>query len=189
MVKVAILHEGNAKKTNDNELLKLLIQELELDSDRVVFFGMGVKKNFFYSEHPSYKNLKNSIENEEINKLLFVVDADYEHNDKKYGGYQNTENALKKIIVELGFQDYSDIYIVCDPKTKEGYLEPLILTSIPLQHKNCIQDFLSCSEFKSKDNHKSILNQIYKIAYPNKPYDFSHQNFDKLKQKLRDLFG
>jgi hypothetical protein len=101
MVKVAILHEGNAKKTNDNELLKLLIQELELDSDRVVFFGMGVKNNFFNSEPPSYKNLKNSIENEEINKLLFVVDADYEHNDKKSGGYQNTENALKNIIAEL----------------------------------------------------------------------------------------
>jgi len=188
MVKVAILHEGNAKKTNDNELLKLLIQELELDSDRVVFFGMGVKSNFFKSEHPSYKNLKNSIENEEINKLLFVVDADYEQNDKKYGGYQNTENALKNIIAELRFQDDSDIYIVCDPKTFDGYLESLILSSIPPQQKNGIQDFLSCSEFKSKDNHKSILNQIYKIAYPNKPYDFSHQNFDQLKQKLRDLF-
>ncbi|EDN69203.1 hypothetical protein BGP_4763 [Beggiatoa sp. PS] len=188
MVKVAILHEGNAKKTHDNELLTLLIQELDENSDRVVFFGMGVKSHFFKSEHPSYKNLKKSIENEEINKLLFVVDADYEQNDKKYGGYQNTENALKNIIAELGFQNYSDIYIVCDPKTKEGYLESLILSSIPPQHKNCIQDFLSCSEFKSKDNHKSILNQIYKIAYPNKPYDFSHQNFDQLKQKLRDLF-
>ncbi len=104
MVKVAILHEGNAKKTNDNELLKLLIQELKLDSNKVVFFGMGVKNNFFQSEHPSYKNIKKSIENEEINKLLFVVDADYEHNDKKYGGYKNTENALKNIIEELGFR-------------------------------------------------------------------------------------
>jgi len=188
MVKVAILHEGNAKKTNDNELLKLLIQELELDSDKIVFFGMGVKSNFFKSEHPSYKNLKNLIECEEINKLLFVVDADYEHNDKKHGGYKNTENALKNIIDELGFQDYSDIYIVCDPKTKEGYLESLILSTIPEQHNLCIQNFLSCSEFKSKENHKSILNQIYKIAYPNKPYDFSHENFDTLKQKLRNLF-
>jgi len=187
MVKVAILHEGNAKKTNDNELLKLLIQKLELDSNKVVFFGMGTKSNFFKSEYPSYKNLKNSIENEEINKLLLVVDADYECNDNKYGGYQNTEKALKEIIAELGFKDYSDIYIVCEPKTQEGYLESLILSSIPPQHKNCIQDFLSCSEFKSKDNHKSILNQIYKIAYPNKPYDFSHKNFDKLKQKLRNL--
>jgi hypothetical protein len=188
MVKVAILHEGNAKKTNDNELLKLLIQELELDSNRVIFFGMGVKSNFFKSKHPSYKNLKNSIENEEINKLLFVVDADYERNDKKYGGYKNTENALKDIIDELRFNDYSDIYIVCNPKTKEGYLESLILSTIPDKHKNCIQDFLSCSEFKSKENHKSILNQIYKIAYPNKPYDFLHENFDNLKQQLRNLF-
>jgi len=28
---VAILHEGNAKKTNDNALLKLLMNELGLD--------------------------------------------------------------------------------------------------------------------------------------------------------------
>jgi hypothetical protein len=188
MVKVAILHEGNAKKTNDNELLKLLIQALNLENDSVVFFGMGVKSNFFKSAHPSYKNIKKSIENEEINKLLFVVDADYERNDKKYGGYDNTENALKSVIAELALQDYSDIYIVCDPKTKEGYLESLILSSIPHEHQNCIQDFLLCSEFKSKENHKSILNQIYKIAYPNKPYDFSHQNFETLKQKLINLF-
>ncbi len=188
MVKVAILHEGNAKNTYDNELLKLLIQALELDGDRVVFFGMGAKSHFFKSEHPNYKEIKNHIEDEEVNKLLFVVDADYERNDRKYGGYQNTKNALKNIIYELGFTEYSDIYIVCDPKTKEGYLESLILSTIPDEHKNCIQDFLSCSEFKSKDNHKSILNQIYKIAYPKKPYDFSHKNFDELKRKLRNLF-
>ncbi len=39
MVKVAILHEGNAKKTNDNELLKLLIQELELDKSGIFWDG------------------------------------------------------------------------------------------------------------------------------------------------------
>ena len=48
--------------SSSNELLKLLIQKLELDSERVVFFWMGVKSNFFKSEHPSYKNLKNSTE-------------------------------------------------------------------------------------------------------------------------------
>jgi len=188
MVKIAILHEGNAKKTNDNELLKLLIEELKLENNRVVFFGMGVKSHFFKLEHPNYKEIKYRIEDEEINKLLFVVDADYERNDRKYGGYENTEKALKNIIEQLGFKEYSDIYIVCDPATREGYLESLILSTIPLQHKNCLQDFLSCSEFKSKENHKSILNQIYKIGYPNKPYDFSHKNFEELKQKLRNLF-
>jgi hypothetical protein len=184
MVKVAILHEGK----NDKELLELLIKKLELDIDRVVFFAMRGKSDFFKSEHLNYKDIeKNYLKNKYINKLLFVIDADYEDKDQKYGGYQNTENELKNIIDELGFTEYSDIYIVCDPTTKEGYLESLILSTIPEQHNLCIENFLSCSEFKSKDNHKSILNQIYKIAYPNKPYDFSHQNFDRLKQKLINL--
>ncbi len=185
---VAILHEGNVKKTNDNALLKLLINELGLNIGKVKFFGMGSKSSFFELENKNYKELKIYIDSEKVNKILFVVDADSEHNDKKYGGYKNTENALKDIIDKLGFKEYSDIYIVCDPETKDGYLESLILSSIPLQHKNCLSEFLTCSEFKSKDNHKSIFNQIYKIGYPNKPYDFSHKNFDELKRKLRNLF-
>jgi hypothetical protein len=183
MVTVAILHEGN----NDKKILQLLIEKLKLDH-KVEFLSMRGKSNFFKSEYPKYEYLKKLIEEEQIHKLLFVIDADYEDTDQTYGGYQNTEKELKNIINELGFTEYSDIYIVCDPATKEGYLESLILSTIPKQHKKCIENFLSCSEFKSKDNHKSILNQIYKIAYPNKPYDFSHQNFDTLKQKLKKLF-
>jgi hypothetical protein len=189
--KVAILHEGSNKKNdkNDNGLLRLLIEkELKLDIERVVFFGMDAKSNFFKLENYNYIELRSYIKNEEINKLLLVVDADYEQNDKKYGGYENTEEALKNIIDELEFEIYSDIYIVCDPEIKEGYLESLILSSIPSKHENCIEGFLSCSEFKSKENDKSILNQIYNIAYPNEPYNFSHQNFEELKQKLRNLF-
>lgn len=187
MVKpVAILHEGK----NDKQLLEFLIKKLDLDIGRVQFFTMRGKSDFFNSENINYKDLQNNyINNYYINKLLFVVDADYEHKDQKYGGYNNTENELKNIINELGFTEYSDIYIVCDPATKEGYLESLILSTIPEQHNQCIENFLSCSEFKSKDNHKSILNKIYKIAYPNKPYDFSHKNFDTLKQKLKNLLS
>jgi len=188
MSEVAILHEGNAKKTNDNALLKLLMNELGLDIGKVKFFGMGNKSHFFELENKNYKELKIYVDREKVNKILFVADADYERNDRKYGGYKNTEKALRNVIDKLGFKEYSDIYIVCNPETKEGYLESFILSTIQEKHKICIQDFLSCSEFKSKENHKSILNQIYKIAYPNKPYDFSHEKFDKLKQKLRNLF-
>ncbi len=167
MVKVAILHEGNDKKTNDNELLKLLIKNLNLDRERVVFFGMGSKSNFFKKEYIKYKRLQKHMEREEINKILFIIDADYIENDKIYGGYKNTKIELEKVIDKLGLKSYSDIYITCDPKTKSGYLESLILSSIPKREKECIEDFLNCSEFKSKENHKAILNQIYKIAYPN----------------------
>ena len=189
MVKVAILHEGNSKKTNDNELLKLLIEDLNLDLDRVEFFGFGYKSNFFKHDNTKYRELKLQIKEEAISRVLFVVDADYEVNDKIYGGFDNTNNELEKIIKSLKILDIADIYITCDPQTKDGYLESFILSTIPQEQKDCIESFLKCSEFKSKENHKSILNEIYKRAYPNSPYDFSHENFNELKQKLQNLFS
>jgi hypothetical protein len=42
-----------------------------------------------------------------INCCLLLMPLQ-EHNDQKYGGYQNTKNALKNIMAELGFQTYSD---------------------------------------------------------------------------------
>lgn len=189
MVKVAILHEGNSKKSSDYEILKLLIKELELDEKRVEFFGFGTKSNFFKIEETKYKRLKLLIEEEQINKVLFVLDADYKMNDDIYGGFENTEKELKKIIEELNISNNSDIYITRDPKTNHGYLESLILSSIPKKQKECIETFLKCSEFKSKKNDKAILNQIYKNAYPNAPFNFAHENFDELKEKLKKLFN
>jgi hypothetical protein len=188
MVKVAIFHEGNSKKTHDNELLKLLLQELDLPYDRVKFVGMGSKSNFFNLDNANYKELLLDIKREAIAKVLFVVDADYVENDSVHGSYENCVNELTKIKEALGIEDICDIYITCDPETKDGYLESLILSSIPEKEKKCIEDFLDCSEFKSKENHKAILNQIYKLAYPNAPFDFSHPNFNELKLKLKNLF-
>jgi len=185
---VAILHEGNAKKTADNRLIKLLISNLNLDESRVRFFGIGTKSNFFKLDNRSYNELKLEIEERAINKVLFVIDADYQENDSKYGGYNNSKKELEKIIKELELKEISDIYITCDPDNQCGYLESLILSTIPPKQKDCIEDFLECSEFKSKENHKAILNQIYKMGYPNAPYDFSHLNFDELKDKLTKLF-
>ena len=188
MVKVVILHEGNSKKSKDNQLLKLLIESLDLDIQKVKFIGMGTKSNFFKKNNLDYREIVKDIQREAIERVLFVVDADYEQNDSIYGGYQNTKTELEKIIKELNLEEYSDIYITCDPNEQCGYLESLILSTIPQKEKECIETFLECSDFKSKENHKAILNQIYKTAYPNAPFDFSHENFDELKLKLKKLF-
>jgi len=187
MVKVAILHEGNANKTNDNELLKLLLKDLGCDESRVEFFGFGSKSNFFKVDNVKYEILKLQIEEEAISKILFVVDADYECHDNKCGGSKKTKLALENVIKDLYLSKISDIYVTCDPRTNDGYLESLILSTIPNKQKKCIENFLHCSNFKSKENHKSILNEIYKKAYPNAPYDFTHENFDELKEKLKNL--
>jgi hypothetical protein len=126
---------------------------------------------------------------ERTEKILFVIDADDVINDAIYGGYENTEKALNGLISQLDFQDISSTHIMCDPITKTGYLESFILSTIPEQQRNCIERFLDCSQFKSKENHKAILNQIYNIAYPNAPYNFAHPHFEELKTKLRELFS
>lgn len=188
MVKVAILHEGNSKKTADNELLKLLVEDLKLDNQYIEYFGFGSKSNFFKKDNEKYNRIKLQLEEKVLSKILFVVDADYIKNDSTYGGFENTLEEIIKIRKELNIYKISDLYITCDFDTKDGYLESLILSSIPQEQKDCIENFLDCSEFKSKENHKAILNQIYKSAYPNAPFDFSHPNFDILKQKLKNLF-
>ena len=185
---LAILHEGNEKKTADNKLIKLLIEDLILDKNKVKFIGMGAKSNFFKLNNLEYKNIIIDIKREDISRILFIIDADYQENDSKYGGYKNTKRELEKIIKDLNLQNCSDIYITCNPNIKSGYLESLILSSISKEQKECIESFLDCNEFKSRENHKAILNQIYKIAYPKAPYNFEHPNFNELKQKLIELF-
>ena len=188
MVKVAIFHEGNSQRTQDNELLQLLLESLGLDVSKVRFVGMGAKSNFFKEDNKNYKELQLSIKNESIEKVLFVVDADSEENDAKYGGFENTKQELEKTLFSLGLDACSDIYVTCDPDNQCGYLESLILSTISDDQKKCIEDFLKCSNFKSKENHKAILNKIYNMGYPDAPYDFSHKNFDGLKEKLKALF-
>lgn len=185
MIKNAIFCEGKT----DISFLEKLIDHLKLDKNYIRFYIMGNKNNFFAANHIKYLNLKLEIENNTLEKLLFIVDADDIKNDVVYGGFENTQNALSNTIADLGFQDISQTYIMCDPNTKSGYLESFILSTIPEQQRSCIERFLECSQFKSKENHKAILNQIYNIAYPNAPYNFAHPHFDELKEKLRDLFA
>ncbi|MDX8379355.1 MAG: hypothetical protein R8K48_04820 [Gallionella sp.] len=192
MKSIWILHEGNAKKTHDNALICLLIEHLsktnsEVCVDKVEFHGMGKKSNFF--DPGSYpKQLTGGVDTDSIRKVLLVVDADDANNDARYGGVENTQRALKDLLEGLKLGDVKT-YIMCDPTTQIGYLESLILSTITEKQKNCIQSFLDCSEFKSKENHKAILNSIYKMAYPRTPYNFSHSNFDELKNVLRALFS
>lgn len=184
MVKVSIFHEGNS----DYKLLQLLIEHLQFNLSYVQFVKMGSKSNFFDTDNTNYKELLLNRSNESIARVLFVLDADDEENDRKYGGFENTLEQLNATLTNLELDPCYDIYVTCDPNTKCGYLESLILSTISDEQKTCINNFLDCSEFSSKENHKAILNQIYNLGYPNAPFDFSHDNFDELKAKLQHLF-
>lgn len=173
--RVAVCCEGKSDKL----FLSSLIGHLGLPLDMAEFFMMGGKSFFFQTNNKNYIDLLQKTNDGEIGKVLFVLDAD--------DTYENTQKEIQKTVEELGIADFSDIYITCDD-TKCGYLESLILSTIPDERKKCIEDFLACSDFASKENHKAILNQIYKAGYPNAPFDLEHSNFDTLKQKLKNLF-
>ena len=183
----AILHEG---KSIDKGFFELLLDKLNLDKNEISFLGMGSKSNFFKINNPRYKDLMLDIQIEKITKILFIMDADYEGN-KNYDGYNNTLEQIEKVQKDLNIMEISDTFIAYDMKSekKEGYLESLILSTLSEEQDDCIHSFLEkCPEFRGKNSHKSIFNVIYKNAYPKAPYNFEHQNFDELKQKLIDLF-
>ena len=191
MKNIAIVCEGKADKDFFDSLIEHLIENksINLYEKTVSFYILGGKSSLFKVENKNYQELQSEVLMERIEKILFVVDADDVINDAIYGGYENTEKALNELISQLDFQNISSTYIMCDPITKTGYLESFILSTIPEQQRHCIERFLDCSQFKSKENHKAILNQIYNIAYPNAPYNFAHSHFDKLKEKLCLLFS
>lgn len=190
-MKVAILHEG---KSIDKSFFKLLYAHLGIEEEvlkqRVNFIGMGNKSNFFKLENSNYKLLKDEIDREFVEKVLFIVDSDYEGN-KNHDGYEETLKAIDNIQKNLKIKNISDIFVAYDMNSekKEGYLESLILSTLSDEENDCIKSFLEkCPEFRGKNSHKSIFNVIYKNAYPNAPYDFEHPNFDTLKTKLQKLF-
>ena len=176
-----IICEGKS----DKNFLTLFLKALNITISDNNFLILGNKSNFFKTDNEVYTQLLLNIELEKVGKVLFVIDADDIGNDSKYGGYENTKKELIKITSKI---DNSKICIICDPKTKTGYLESLILSTIGENHKKCINDFLNCSEFKGKENKKAILHQIYKTAYPQAPYNFKHKNFNNLNQELTELF-
>jgi len=184
MVNVAIVCEGK----NDQVFLKELISHLGFANDRANFYIFRGKSELFNPDQERYSDLKLETDAGQIGNILFVVDADNEQGDAIKGGYENTQTALNSLIEQLDIAAISQLFIVCDPTTRTGYLESLILSTIPLEQRNCIESFLACSQFRSKENHKAILNQIYKTAYPDAPYDFAHPHFDKLKLVLTGLF-
>ncbi len=184
MVKIAIICEGKS----DRDFFKKLVVHLGFSEINISFYILGGKSKFFELANRNYQDLKLEVESGQIDNILFVVDADDEKSDMKNGGYEKTQQALQTLISEFGFETISQTFIMCDPVTQTGYLESLILSTISESQRNCILCFLACSEFESKENHKAILNQIYDLAYPNAPFDFEHENFDELKQTLKNLF-
>lgn len=187
-MKVAILHEGKTKDSLDSGTVEKLLEIQGIPEDRVLFFGLKSKSNFFKPDYEVYRRLLPQIETGQIDKVLFVVDADSAAADAKYGGYENSVAELVSIADQLNVTGISEFHIFCNPDTREGNIESLLLSTLDPEKQACINHFLECSNFKDKEKSKAILHQICKVAYPEPPYDYQHANFDDLKQKLAGLF-
>lgn len=184
MSKIAIFCEGST----DIIFLKEFIGYLGFRKEDVEPYIMKGKSHFF-EEHKYYNRVKKQLESNAISRVLFVMDADtIDKNNPNHDGFENTENQLKELIAKLDLQSVSDYYIMCHPEKKNGYLESLILSTIDERTRHCIECFLECSQFASKEDHKDIVHKIYNKLYPHEPYNFNHQNFDELRTKLINLF-
>jgi uncharacterized protein YutE (UPF0331/DUF86 family) len=177
---VIIFCEGSDDKT----FLRLLLNDLKKSGDIIGFENfdsivkiMGGKSNLLNKD--SYETINKQI-GKQISKVLFIFDCDFEEDDKSCGGLEKSKKAIEDLIIELDWKIEVDYYIF------NKNLDYFIIDTLDKK-----ENFLGCEEcFKLKELNKNrkILTCIYKSLYPKKPFDFSHENFDELKEKLKNLF-
>jgi len=176
---VIIAYEGKS----DGEFFDTLLDEYNLDKNEVTYYEFEGKDNLLNIGHKHYDEIeKNYLKI--VNKILFVVDADNKKDPNPNRGYDASEKSLKKLIEDLSFEDViMDYYIMCDEK-REGYLESFLLSVLDDTQKRCIEKFKECFEYELTD--KWVYHSFYK--HNGYLFNFSHPNFNKLKQKLKNLF-
>lgn len=114
-----------------------------------------------------------------VKKVLFIFDADFV-GDNKCNGLEDSKRCIEDLINALDWDIEVDYYIV------DKNLDDFILKT--LDNKADFEACEQCFELKKLNKNRKILTCIYQKLYPNKPYDFSHTNFNELKQKLINLF-
>ena len=173
---VVIAFEGKS----DGDFFNTLLGKYNLPNE-VFYYDFGGKDNLFDIGHSHYDEIEKYIN--KIDKILLVVDADNEKDPNPNRGYDASEIKLKEIIEDLEFDVPIDYYIMCD-ENQEGNLESFLLSVLDDEQIKCIKDFRKCYKYELSD--KWAYNTFYKQK--KEPFNFSHSNFDELKQKLKNLF-
>lgn len=181
---VKIVCEGRSDIKNIKSLLTFLKIPFK-DED---FLSTNGKSFLLDKKLNEYTILLTKVEAGFVQKILFILDADDFENDQNLCGLDNTISKIDNLQKDLNIKEMSDYYIACDPKTQKGYFESLLLSTVDDKVKKCYEDFRKCSELNSKAIDKNILTELHNLTKPEKPYDFNHQNFKELKQKLKNLF-
>jgi len=177
---VRIFCEGNDDKT----FLRLLLNDLKKDNEIIGVENfdsfikvMGGKSKLLEVE--SYKTTNKRV-GKNIQKVLFVFDCDFEEDDKLSGGIENSIKAIEELIDNLDWKIEVSYYIF------NKNLDYFIIDT--LDKKDNFSACEECFNLKELNKNRKILTCIYKSLYPKAPFDFSHENFNELKQKLKTLF-
>ena len=188
---VRIICEGRTDKNNLKNLINHMNEEehLKFNVTDNSFIVMGNKSYLLDDKSAGYCTLLNQVKLNIVTKLLFIVDADDVKDNATSGGFINTQQKIGDLITSLNIAGISDYFIACDPNTKTGYFESLLLSTVDKELKKCYEEFLNCSKLTAKDNQKTIMEELHRLTKPDKPYDFSHPNFDELKRKLKNLLS
>jgi len=183
---VRIFVEGEDDKKFIITLLRFFIKNKEIDLGSNNNFDdfieiMGNKSKLLNSSE--YINISKQI-GKKIKRVLFIFDCDFEKDNKKCNGMENSEQCFDSLIEELKW----DIKI-----DKEEHLhifnrnlDYCIAETIGKEH--CLLKIENCLELNTLKPNRKPLSALYGIMYPKAPYNFEHQNFDTLKTKLKNLF-
>jgi uncharacterized protein YutE (UPF0331/DUF86 family) len=177
---VRIFCEGSDDKT----FLRLLLNDLKKSKEIIGFENfdsiikvMGGKSNLL--DKDNYATIDKQV-GKQLTQILFIFDCDFEEDDKSCGGLEKSKKAIEDLIIELDWKIEVAYYIF------NKNLDYFIIDTLDKK-----ENFLGCEEcfeLKELNKNRKILTCIYKSLYPKKPFDFSHENFDELKIKLKNLF-
>jgi len=181
---VKIICEG----VGDVKNIKKVLDFFNIEYIDDMFIYTNGKSFLVNSKSEVYDTLKKQLEIGQVDKILIIADVDDSKNDEKLCGEKNTISKIEKLQEELNIQGKSDYFLACDPQTRKGYFESLLLSTVDEEVKKCYEEFRICSGLNSKATDKNIMSELHNLTKPDKPYDFNHQNFDELKEKLIKLF-
>ena len=177
---------------DDEKFIIKLLNDLKSSSDievsKAFNFGsvinrLGGKKKLLDFTHEKYKQVSELIEIDEIKKVLFIFDCDFETDDRTCNGMEKSLECFENLKKELMWSIPIDVYIF------NRNLDYFLVETI--NKKECYEHFDKLAECldveKLKPNKKPIAN-LYRDLYPYPQFDFKDDRFQPLKDKLIDLF-
>ncbi len=179
---VKIICEGK----DDKDFLKLFLRHLKKDGSLSIstenfdsyIETMNGKAKLLNQEN--YETINKQI-GKKIKKVLFIFDCDFVEDDKKCGNLENSTTCIEDLIKDLNWSIDTSYYIF------SKNLDYFLIDT--LKNREQFEACEECFKLKELNKNRKILTCIYNKLYPKPPYDFSHPNFNELKEKLNNLFN